>query len=70
MNYRNVNGGEMRVLEAFHISKSLYEPIADVGPSQGSLNGLQKKGKVCYVECLVTWLRVEESYSTYPEISQ
>jgi hypothetical protein len=48
----------MRVLEAFHISKSLYEPIADVCPSQGSLNGLQKKGKVCYIECLVTLLRV------------
>ena len=44
----------MRVLEVFHVFESLYEPIVDVGPSQGSLNGLQKKGKVCYVECLVT----------------
>jgi hypothetical protein len=36
----------MRILEALHVPKSLYEPIVDVGPIQGRLNGLQQKGKV------------------------
>jgi hypothetical protein len=41
MHYRNVNRSIVRVLELFLVSKSLYEPIVDVGPRQGRLSGLQ-----------------------------
>ena len=47
----------MCVLKAFHVSESFYEPIIDVGPSQGSLNGLHNKDKVCYADCLIIRLR-------------
>jgi len=47
MNYWYVNGGEVRFREALHVSESLYEPIVDIGPSQGCLNGLHHKDKVC-----------------------
>jgi len=31
----------MRVLELFLISESLYEPMVEIGPRQGSLSGLK-----------------------------
>jgi hypothetical protein len=36
----------MGILEAIHISESLYEPKEHVGPIQGRLSGLQQKDKV------------------------
>jgi hypothetical protein len=41
MHYRNVNRSKVRVLELFLISKTLYEPIVDVGSGQGRLSGFQ-----------------------------
>ena len=41
MHYRNVNRSKVGVLELFHISKSLDEPIVDVGPRQGRLSSFQ-----------------------------
>ena len=45
MNDWYVNRGKMGVLEAFHVAESFYEPIVDIGPSQGRLYGLQQKAK-------------------------
>ena len=47
MNYWYVDGDEVRFREAFHVSESLHKPIVDIGTSQGGLNGLHHKGKVC-----------------------
>jgi hypothetical protein len=52
MDYWYINGGKMGILEAIHISESLYEPEVHVGAIQSRLNGLQQKGEVGYYSSL------------------
>jgi hypothetical protein len=51
--YRNINGGEMGILEALHIAESGNKPKVEVGPSQGCLDGLQYEEEIsCSRVCL------------------
>jgi hypothetical protein len=46
MDYRYIDRSKMGVLEALHISESIYEPVEHIGPIQGRLNGLHQKDGV------------------------
>jgi hypothetical protein len=50
----NVYAGEMRVREAFHISKSGNQPIVDIGPSEHSLSSLQREDEISCTNLALT----------------